>query len=210
MRVILADDHDLVRDAIKTYIETLEPEAQVRTASDLDEAVRLAGGDDPLELILLDLNMPGMNGFEGLERMRALKPDVPVAILSGTTDRKVVMEAIERGAASFIPKTLSGARLLNVLHLVISGETYVPVNLMSGPEAAAAEPEKPALTKREQEVLNLLAEGASNKEIARSLGLQEVTVKLHLRGLFRKLDAKNRTQAVTAALAQGLVSQAGA
>ena len=216
MRVLLADDHDLVRDAIKTYIETLDPGATVETAATLDEALEIAECLHPYDLILLDWRMPGMNDGEGLRKMIRARPDVPVAVLSGSAHRQTILTALDCGAASFIPKTLTGRRLMGVLSLVISGETYVPVSAVTD-DAPAADGEPPAggrsdaskaadlgLTQRESEVLAKLRAGLSNKEIARALGLQEVTVKLHMRGLFRKLRAKNRTQVVRTALDLGL------
>ena len=216
MRVLLADDHDLVRDAIKTYIEALDPGAAVETAATLDEALVIAERLHPYDLILLDWRMPGMNDGDGLRQMIRARPDVPVAVLSGSAHRQTILTALDCGAASFIPKTLTGRRLMGVLELVISGETYVPVTAVTDP-AAEAEGERPAggrsdaskaadlgLTQRESEVLAKLMAGLSNKEIARALGLQEVTVKLHMRGLFRKLHAKNRTQVVRTALDLGL------
>ena len=212
MRVLLADDHDLVRDAIKTYIEALDPAAVVETAATLDEALTVAECLHPYDLILRDWRMPGMNDGDGLRRMIRARPDVPVAILSGSAHRQTILTALDCGAASFIPKTLTGRRLMGVLELVISGETYVPVAAVTGEadETTAdgrSDPGKAAdlgLTPRESEVLAKLMAGLSNKEIARALGLQEVTVKLHMRGLFRKLNAKNRTQVVRTALDLGL------
>jgi DNA-binding NarL/FixJ family response regulator len=216
MRVLLADDHDLVRDAVKTYIEAIDAGASVETAANLEEALAIAEKLHPYDLILLDWRMPGMNDGEGLKRMIRARPEVPVAVLSGSTDRQTILAALDCGAASFIPKTLTGRRLLGVLELVTSGETYVPVSAVTGESAAggegpsgggrsdAARAAELGLTERETEVLSKLMAGLSNKEIARALGLQEVTIKLHMRGLFRKLHAKNRTQVVRTALDLGL------
>lgn len=230
MRVLLADDHDLVRDAIKTYIEALDPAASVTTASTLGEALSIAERLDPYELILLDWRMPGMDEGEGLKRMIGARPDVPVAVLSGHAHRRTILTALECGAASFIPKTLTGRRLLGVLQLIMSGETYVPVSgmtdetppapsaldglppegapLAAGPRNAGrgdrAKAAEFGLTVRETQVLAELMAGLSNKEIARALSLQEVTVKLHMRGLFRKLHVRNRTQVVRTALDLGI------
>lgn len=216
MRVLLADDHGLLRDSIQAYLQQLDPEALIDTAADLDESLKLASGLQPYDLVLLDLDMPGMDGFAGIARMRETRPGVPVAILSGESRRDRIRQAIAEGAASFIPKTLTGSRLLNVLKLVISGETYIPAFAFdaeteagegAGAVAASADSKAEAfgLSRREAEVLRHLAQGLSNKEIARALDLQEVTIKLHMRGLFRKMAARNRTQVLRQAYELDLV-----
>ncbi|NBC31287.1 MAG: response regulator [Alphaproteobacteria bacterium] len=207
MRVLLADDHGLLRDSIQAYLQKLDPQALIDTAADLDESLELARGLKPYDLVLLDLDMPGMDGFAGIAKMREIRPGVPVAILSGESRRERIQQAIAQGAASFIPKSLTGSRLLHVLKLVISGETYIPAFAFGGgpearpgvgpdPVAALGKAEAFGLSRREAQVLGHLAQGRSNKEIARALDLQEVTIKLHMRGLFRKLTARNRTQAL--------------
>ncbi|WP_445680992.1 response regulator [Radicibacter daui] len=220
MRVLLADDHDLVRDALKDYVERLDPSITVMTCSSLGEAMERVndlgtGVDVDLDLVLLDLNMPGMDGLTGLERMIDRLPDTPVCLISGSMSRKDVMRALDLGAAGFLPKTLSGKALLNALRLIISGEVFVPATVVAGGvEGTRADiptdeivpaPETLALTPREREVLSHLAKGWSNKEIARALDLQEVTIKLHVRGVFRKLEVRNRTQAARKAADLGLV-----
>lgn len=204
MRILLADDHVLVRDALKSYIERLAEDATVHAASSFPEAYAVAQHEAGLELIILDLRMPGMNGLEGLARMRALRPNTPVVIMSGLARQQDISEALDAGAAGFFPKTLNGAALVSAVRLVLAGERFVP----STDHAAAAdfEPQLDSettgtLTVREREVLDLLTKGLSNKEIARQLDLQEVTIKLHVRGICRKLGAKNRTQAALRAVA---------
>lgn len=217
MRVLLADDHGLLRDSIQAYLQKLDPAALIDTAADLDESLELARGLTPYDLVLLDLDMPGMDGFSGIARMQETRPGVPVAILSGESRRERIRQAIANGAASFIPKSLTGARLLNVLKLVISGETYIPAFAFDGEAEARSAPEhrQPAavgkaqafgLSPRESQVLQSLSEGLSNKEIARALDLQEVTIKLHMRGLFRKLSARNRTQVLKRAYELDLIT----
>ncbi len=214
MDILLADDHRLVRDGLKFFLERLGPDVKVAEAETFDEALSRAAECDNLQLIILDLVMPGMNGLTGLEVMRARFPDVPVVILSGSYQRNEVINAINRGAHGFIPKTLSGKAMLSALQLVISGEKYVPSVIfsegqmggsMGGNGVGSFSDDSPLqrLTPRERDVLGLLTKGHSNKEIARALGLQEVTVKVHLKGVFRKLGASNRTQAVKIAMQLG-------
>lgn len=203
MRLLLADDHVLVRDALKSYIERLADDAFVHAVSSFPEAYEVARAEAGLDLIILDLRMPGMNGLEGLTRMRALRPNTPVVIMSGLARPQDISEAMEAGAAGFFPKTLNGAALVSAVRLVLAGERFVP---STDHAAAAAEPQGDGemtntLTVREREVLEFLTKGLSNKEIARQLELQEVTIKLHVRGICRKLGAKNRTQAALRAVA---------
>jgi len=214
MRILLADDHRLVRDGVKSFLARLDDDVSVIEAASLDEATDKADGDDGLDLIILDLVMPGMNGLSGLVRMRALKPDVPIVIMTGFFRRDDVLAALERGAHGFIPKTLSGMAMTNALRLVIDGERYVPSRVLGdghslapgfGESAVAFGFEGPLgeLTQRQREVLSRLVRGSTNREIADALGLKEVTVKVHLKGVFRKLGVTNRTQAARLALEAG-------
>jgi DNA-binding NarL/FixJ family response regulator len=156
--------------------------------------------------------MPGMNGLAGLDTMRRRFAKVPTVIISGFVGREDVMQAIHHGAAGVIPKTLGSKAMLGALRLVLAGETFVPA-MVARDEAEASEAESGAelpdegpiqgLTAREREVLKLLVAGMTNKEIAKRLGIQEVTVKLHLRGIFRKFNVTNRTQALRIAIQNG-------
>jgi DNA-binding NarL/FixJ family response regulator len=207
MRILLADDHVLVRDALKSYIERLADDAAVIVASSFPEAFALAERDTALDLVILDLRMPGMNGLQGLTRMRGLRPSTPVVIISGLARPQDITDAMAAGAAGFFPKTLNGAALVSAVRLVLAGERFVPSTDHAGSgadgEARVEDEATSSLTTREREVLDLLTKGMSNKEIARQLELQEVTIKLHVRGICRKLGAKNRTQAALRAVAIG-------
>ncbi len=196
MRILLADDHELVLDGFKAVIERHAPEAEVVTARNFNEAFALVQANGCYDVTLLDLNMPGMQGLDGLKRMVAHCPGSAVAIITGMVTKPVASSALAAGAKGFIPKTLSGIKLISALRMMLAGEVYAPVDLMrpSGTTEGLTIVGAEVLTPRELEVAAMLVKGASNKEIARALDLQEVTVKLHVRNLCRKLETKNRTQ----------------
>lgn len=190
MRILIADDHVLLRDMISMFLKQ-EAIEDVVVVEDLDSALTVVEKEGAFDLVLLDYSMDGMNGLNGLAKMRAANGDQPVAILSGTASAAIARDAIDAGAAGFIPKTLGAKSMVSAIRFMIAGETYVPWEFMQQAEAKTVG----NLTERETEVLLGLCEGKSNKEIARDLDLQEVTIKLHVKTLCRKLDAKNRTQA---------------
>lgn len=193
MKLLLADDHALIRDTLNAFFER-EDDFTVVTSEDLPSALRKLEEDGPFDVILLDYAMPGMNGLEGFSEMRS-RTDAPVAIMSGTASRRIADEALSMGAAGFVPKTIGARSLIHAVRLMGAGEVFAPVQLMNEPKTSDAAELRNKLTGREIEVLEGLSKGLANKEIARDLGLQEVTVKLHVKNLCRKMDAKNRTQA---------------
>ena len=208
MRLLIADDHTLFRDALVEYIERAEPDVEVATACDLDEAYDLIKKKSDFDLVLLDLRMPGMHGMKGFERVRSDFPDVRVGLMSGVAEPEDVKKSMDLGSVGYFPKTLSGKALLKSIQLVMAGERFLPLDKDSnniqesyfsdedGQKRLVGNfPSDVSLTPRERQVLGYLVKGSANKEIARDLDLQVVTVKLHVRGICRKLGAKNRTQA---------------
>jgi DNA-binding NarL/FixJ family response regulator len=200
MKILLADDHDLVRETIAAFLASEGFDAVHGTGS-LDEAVAAYRSWGPFELVLLDLNMPGMGGLDGLARMIEVAGDTPVAIISGAAQPDKVQAAIEVGARGFLPKTMSAKSISAAIRFMAAGEIYMPYALMQQSTATDGFDLKP----RERDVLRGLAEGLSNKEIAIKLNLQEVTVKLHVKTLSRKLNARNRTHAAMLARDNGLI-----
>jgi len=200
LRILIADDHDLVREAIAAFL-TSEGDAEVASAGTLAEAIEIVRKQGSFDLVLLDYNMSGMDGLKGLQIMIAENEGRPVAILSGTISRALAEDAINAGAAGYVPKTLASKSMISATHFMAAGEIFAPFNLMQERNDAASE----FLTKRELDVLKGFCRGRSNKEIARVHNLHEATVKLHAKTLCRKLDAKNRTHAAMIARDRNLV-----
>lgn len=203
MRILIADDHDLLRDTLVMYLEA-EAGFEVAAAADLATAERMIAEGPGYDLVLLDYSMPGMNGLEGLERVMAMPGGHRVAVISGTANRSVAEEVLASGAAGFLPKTLSAKSLVNAVRFMAAGEQFVPLDFLRAEDEAARHPLAEKLSRRELEVLEGLTHGKSNKEIARDLDLSEPTIKLHMKTLYRKIGASNRTQAAMAAKEQGL------
>ena len=203
MRVLIADDHDLLRDTLELWFR--QEKIEVATARDLDGAMAAVATQEPFDLILLDYGMPGMNGLDGLRLTLDGAGGARVALMSGIAPREVAEKALEMGAAGFLPKTLPAKSLVNAVRFMAMGEQYAPIDFMTA--AAEVTPVNPLATKltpREIDMLRKLCEGKANKEIARDLGIQEPTVKLHMKTLYRKIDAHNRTQAAMIAKDAGL------
>jgi DNA-binding NarL/FixJ family response regulator len=215
VRLLLADDHHLVREALAYYLRQTADNVEIEEAATLDEALRLVDAGGAFDAIILDLRMPGMTGFLGLDEMRGRASGVPVVILSGVIGRAEAVEALKRGAAGVISKELRGPALINALRLVLAGETFVPSSLVDEPPAAEVMAEGEGaqrialgnLTRREFEAVRLLANGLSNRDIAAAMGLAEVTVKLHLHNAFQKMGARSRADAVRIALQKGIAAQ---
>ncbi len=209
-RVLIADDHPLYRDALATLLGRAGDLSVGVAVGSLDAAVA-AGQRERCDIALIDLGMPGMDGVSGIRAFREALPDLPVAIVSGTTDAAAIRSALAAGAIGYLPKTLEPATVVAALRLMLAGGTYLPPELLAAtvlPADGATEAGTAgnALTPREQEVLDHIIHGASNKEIARALGVAEVTVKLHMRRILQKLGVRNRAGAVAVALARGLAT----
>ncbi len=205
MKILIADDHDLLRDVLRSYLEA-EGGFAVATASDVDGALAAIAADGAFDVVLLDYNMPGMNGFEGFGRVRAAVGEAPIAIISGSWAGGLPERALAEGAAGFVPKTLPAKSLVNAIRFMAAGERYLPLErLQSLHGEAEAKPFDDRLSPRERQVLRALCEGKANKEIARDLDLREPTVKLHVKLVCRKLGARNRTHAAMVARDAGFV-----
>jgi DNA-binding NarL/FixJ family response regulator len=205
VKILIADDHDLLRDVLRSYLEA-EGGFAVETASDVEGALAAIAAGGAFDVVLLDYNMPGMNGFEGLGRVREASGEAPVAIISGSWAGGLPERALAEGAAGFVPKTLPAKSLVNAIRFMAAGERYLPLERLQQIHGETeARPFADRLSPREQQVLRALCEGKANKEIARDLELREPTVKLHVKLVCRKLGARNRTHAAMVARDAGFV-----
>jgi DNA-binding NarL/FixJ family response regulator len=222
VKILIVDDHPLVRDAMSRIVVELAGTVEVLEAADCASGLELArdvADAADVDLVLLDLNLPGMRGFEALEQFRREQPALPVVVVSMYQDGDTVREVIRRGAMGYIPKVYSKEIILGALRLVLSGAVYVPPHVMAQDVGAAAEhsPGRAAmslsrlgdlgLTPRQGEVLALMMRGRSNKDICRDLGLAQRTVKLHVTAVLNTLRVSSRTQAVIAAAQLGLTAE---
>lgn len=197
MKIIFADDHVMLREALAPFLGRLHPNAQVHEAGSLADVKEHLDRLSP-DLIILDLKMPGMNGCEGITKVRKRAPDAKCAILSAVSERRVALDAIAAGANGFIPKQLSGSAMVSALQLILAGETFIPSLILRATNDVSPPPLPGvgALTQREQDILRLLKEGLSNKAIANRLGVSDVTIKTHLSNAFRKIGVQSRLQAM--------------
>ena len=210
MRVLIAEHTDLFLEGLKVVLQRLDGRVTLTACAAFADALEAAKNAE-FDLVLLERGLPGMDGIAGVEVFRAYFPAPRLVVLADDVRRAEVREALRHGADGFLPKSLGADAFLNAIRLILSGESYVPAGLLSvewlsgsglGPAGAAAEAFE-TLTERESDVLEQLLGGLTNKEIGRALDVQEVTVKLHLRGVYRKLGVKNRAQAVARTLAAG-------
>lgn len=194
MRTILAEGRASVRQGLRQIIENHCPQCEVFEAASLTETLRTMVERHPVRLAVIDLGLPGVNGFHGLATVRRLFPETRCVLLSASDDHAVVGEAMRQGAHAVVPMNLTAAALPKALACVIAGERYLPPGPASLPARSAAIQAK--LTPRERDIMRLLGEGLPNKVIANRLSVSEVTVKSHLGNVFRKLGVQNRLQAL--------------
>ncbi|MBE0455576.1 MAG: response regulator transcription factor [Roseovarius sp.] len=195
--LLIADDHAMILDMFKIYLDGVS-DILVNTVPDLPSAVREIDTNGPFDLVLVDLDMPGMNGLSGLCKALKHNGGKPVGILTSSPTPRVIEEVMALGGAGIVLKTASLKNLANEIRFMAGGGRYLPIELVEKRQATSDEP-RAGLSKREFDVLELLAEGMPNREIGEALTLAEPTVKMHVKSICRKLGVSNRTQAVIAA-----------
>jgi two-component system, NarL family, nitrate/nitrite response regulator NarL len=204
MRILLADDQDLVRDSLVTLITAYAPGTEITDVCSLDAALGMLKRGSRYDVAILDLQMPGMNGLEGLRKVITGWPDLPVALMSGAARDSDVEEALDMGAKGYLPKTMAGRALVRAIELILAGEVYLPSTALRSSATVKAAERNSGLTDREIQVLGQLKEALANKEIAQRLNINVATVKLHLRSISKKLGVRNRTEVVLKAIQLGL------
>lgn len=201
--IIIADDHPLVRGALRQAVEGAFQQANVTETSDFDALIAALGAQAETDLVLLDLSMPGMQGFSGLIYLRGQYPSVPVVVVSANDNRGVMRRCMQLGAAGFIPKTTSLDAMTGAIATVLAGGIWLPPDLDPGVESDPTTTDilrrLASLTPQQMRVLMMLSEGLLNKQIAYELSVSEATIKAHVSAILQKLKVDSRTQAVIAA-----------
>ncbi|MFD0461534.1 response regulator [Microvirga aerilata] len=209
--IIIADDHPLFRGALRQAVASMMPQARVVEASGMDELNATLTQERDVDLILLDLTMPGVQGFSGLMSLRAQYPELPVVIVSATEEATVIRRAMDFGASGFIPKSIDIDSIGGAIQAVLAGDTWTPpdVDLSASEDAETADLVRRlgTLTPQQVRVLTMLSEGLLNKQIAYELGVSEATVKAHVSAILDKLGVDSRTQAVIAASKIGVTQR---
>lgn len=214
MKILIADDHALFRQGLQYTLQTLGDDVTIIEANSAAEVLSFVENDGDIDLILMDLDMPGIDGYSGLIKLREQHPELPVAIVTASEYEADMLRVIDSGAAGYIPKSMNSNEMLDAVRQILDGEVFVPdlsatsgtfqIRQVSSPgpmlggedEYAAAMEIHDRLTPRQRDVLHLMCEGMSNKVIAHTLGMAEGTVKIHVTAILKEMQATNRTQAV--------------
>ncbi|HET7884939.1 MAG TPA: response regulator transcription factor [Bradyrhizobium sp.] len=201
--LVIADDHPLFRDALRQAVASVVPSAKIDEAGSFEELTAQLDRDSDVDLVLLDLTMPGISGFSGLIYLRAQFPAIPVVIVSASDDGGTIRQSLDFGASGFIPKRFGVDTLRDAIMKVLSGDVWVPADTdlssQTDPELARLRDRLVTLTPQQVRVLMMLSEGLLNKQIAYELGVSEATIKAHVSAILQKLGVESRTQAVIAA-----------
>lgn len=213
LKLLVVEDHALVREGLARLLRQLEDGVEVTETADFEAALAVLDNERDFDLVLLDLALPGIDGFAGLNILRQRYPALPVAVVSAFDDVPTVTRVLNNGASGFIPKAFSGDDLLNAVREVLSGNIFRPGSLQSAkiddaapvpPQRGAVRPSEVGLTDRQAQVLGLMVRGLSNREIAEQLDLSEGTVKIHATAVFKALGVTSRTQALVAVSRYGI------
>jgi len=202
-RLVIADDHPLFRDALRQAVAGIVASARIDEAGSFEELTALLDQNSDVDLVLLDLTMPGISGFSGLIYLRAQFPAIPVVIVSASDDGGTIRQSLDFGASGFIPKRFGVDTLRDAITKVLGGDVWVPADTdlssVTDPELVRLRDRLVTLTPQQVRVLMMLSEGLLNKQIAYELGVSEATIKAHVSAILQKLGVESRTQAVIAA-----------
>ncbi|ABC27216.1 MULTISPECIES: response regulator transcription factor [Hahella] len=195
-RFVITDDHGIFRSGLKLIISGLYPDAEILEAASGSEVFRLLNANTDVDLVLLDLSMPDSQGLELLRKLKQEFVMTPFAVISASEEAALIQGAIQLGALGYVPKSSSNAVIASAIQLMLSGGVYIPHELLRTGHDEGMPTGDICLTPRQHEVLGLLAEGMSNKQIGTKLSIAPGTIKAHIAAIFRELNAANRTQAV--------------
>jgi len=212
MKLLVVDDHPVLREGLAALLRQGRPDAEVLQARDAHEGLGLVDLHEDIEVVVLDLVMPGLDGLEAIAEFGRRRPALPLIVLSSSEDPHMARQAIAQGALGYVPKSADPRTLLSAIALVLNGELYVPPLILNGGGAARPPPrlgdgetDVGQLTERQVDVLRLISDGQSNKAIAIALDLSENTVKVHVTAIFKALRVINRTQAANVGRSIGLI-----
>ena len=203
-RIIVADDHPLFREALQQALAPMMPGVSFVEADSFDTLQEAVADNEDADLVLLDLDMPGAQGFSALAWLRNQYPALPVVVVSAASDPAVMRRAVDFGASGFIPKSSTLDTISEAIGIILDGELWLPDSALSLEESSSSPDEElarrvSALTPQQFRVLSMLADGLLNKQIAAELDVSEATIKAHVTAIFRKLGVRSRTQAAVAA-----------
>jgi DNA-binding NarL/FixJ family response regulator len=204
MKILIADDHELYRDALSILVQRLDKATEIHLSSSYDELLAFASSESDWDLMLVDLNMPGLSYYDGIAQLTDAHPNTPVIVVTSSEDPKDTLLALKAGALGYMSKAMKSSDMLNAIQIMMnSGISIHPTHQLARDSSSTSAISESAsldkLTPRQQDVLKRLCEGESNKRIALNLDLSEHTVKLHVRAILHALNAENRTQAVIVA-----------
>lgn len=208
MKILIADDHALFRDGLALRLEQIAPEAAILQASNYAQIFKIIKSDNNISAIVLDIEMQDMPWFDALQEIRRTLPNTALIVVSASEDSRTIRSVMSTGAKGYIPKRSESKVFDNAFKLVFDGGTYVPPILINNPpinNLSTKSTGLKTLTNRQSQVLDLIAQGKSNKQIAYDMGVSESTVKLHINALLRSLHVSNRTQAVITAQKLGII-----
>ena len=211
MKLLIVDDHPVLREGLAALLRQAGPDTDVLQACDASEGLALVEVHVDLDAVVLDLMMPGMDGWRAISEFGRKRPELPVIVLSSSEDPQDVRKALALGALGYVPKSASQRVLLSAIRTVLNGDLYVPPLVLNEPasakERASGLPDSnnPRMTARQIEILSMLSKGQPNKTIAATLDLSEKTVKVHITAIFRALNVVNRTQAAAVGRNIGII-----